>query len=259
MSNIASAFENKKAFIPFITCGDPDLATTEECVVRMEKAGASLIELGIPFSDPTAEGPVIQAASIRALEAGATTDKIFEMVMRLREVRGVKVPMVFMTYANVVFSYGAERFCEKAKACGISGCILPDVPYEEKGEFADVFAKYDMDLISLVSPASEDRIQMISADATGFIYVVSSLGVTGVRSSITTDIHALCAKIKESSKVPCAVGFGISTPEQAADIARFADGIIIGSAIVKLIGKYGEEADKPVYEFVKSVREALDK
>lgn len=257
MSNIASAFENKKAFIPFITCGDPDLATTEECVVRMEKAGASLIELGIPFSDPTAEGPVIQAASIRALKAGATTDKIFEMVSRLREVRDVKVPMVFMTYANVVFSYGAERFCEKAKACGISGCILPDVPYEEKGEFADVFAKYDMDLISLVSPASEDRIQMISAEATGFIYVVSSLGVTGVRSSITTDIHALCAKVKESSKVPCAVGFGISTPEQAKTMAGEADGVIVGSAIVKLLAQYGKDAPDHVEEYVRSMVSAV--
>ena len=179
------------------------------------------------------------------------------MVMRLREVRGVKVPMVFMTYANVVFSYGAERFCEKAKACGISGCILPDVPYEEKGEFADVFAKYDMDLISLVSPASEDRIQMISAEATGFIYVVSSLGVTGVRSSITTDIHALCTKIKESSKVPCAVGFGISTPEQAKTMAGEADGVIVGSAIVKLLAQYGKDAPDHVEEYVRSMVSAV--
>lgn len=257
MSNIASAFANGKAFIPFITCGDPDLETTEECVVRMEKAGASLIELGIPFSDPTAEGPVIQAASIRALEAGATTDKIFEMARRLREVRGVKVPMVFMTYANVVFSYGSERFCEKAKACGISGCILPDVPYEEKGEFADVFAKYDMDLISLISPASEDRIQMIASEATGFIYVVSSLGVTGVRSNITTDIHALCAKIKESAKVPCAVGFGISTPEQAKKMASEADGAIVGSAIVKLLAQYGKDAPDHIEEYVRSMVSAV--
>ena len=257
MSDISKAFANGKAFIPFITCGDPDLETTEECVVRMQEAGASLIELGIPFSDPTAEGPVIMEASIRALEAGATTDKIFDMALRLRRDRGVSVPMVFMTYANVVFSYGIARFCERAKECDISGFILPDVPFEEKEEFAGVMRKYGLDFVSLIAPTSEDRIAKIASGAEGFIYIVSSLGVTGVRSSINTDIASLVKQVKASSRVPCAIGFGISTPEQARSMSMHADGVIVGSAIVKLIAEHGKEAPQYVYEYVKSMVDAI--
>ncbi len=257
MSDISKAFANGKAFIPFITCGDPDLETTEECVVRMQEAGASLIELGIPFSDPTAEGPVIMEASIRALKAGATTDKIFDMALRLRRDRGVSVPMVFMTYANVVFSYGIARFCERAKECDISGFILPDVPFEEKEEFASVMRKYGLDFVSLIAPTSEDRIAKIASGAEGFIYIVSSLGVTGVRSSINTDIASLVKQVKASSRVPCAIGFGISTPEQARSMSMHADGVIVGSAIVKLIAEHGKEAPQYVYEYVKSMVDAI--
>lgn len=255
MSRIKDAFANGKAFIPFITCGDPDLDTTKEVVKAMVKAGADLIELGIPFSDPTAEGPVIQEANIRALSAGTTTDKIFAMTAELS--KEISVPMVYMTYANVVFSYGMERFMKNAAQAGISGLILPDVPYEEKEEFAEVSRKFGLDMVSLIAPTSHDRISTIAKDAEGFIYCVSSLGVTGVRSNITTDIGAMTDLVRSATDVPCAVGFGISTPEQAKHMAQFADGVIVGSAIVKLIAKHGKEAAQPVAEYVKSMKDAI--
>lgn len=253
----ADAFNNKKAFIPFVTCGDPDLETTEELLITLEKAGADLIELGIPFSDPTAEGPVIQEASIRALKHKVTTDDIFEMIRRVRP--KLTIPLVFMTYANVVFSYGIERFVKTSAEVGMSGMILPDVPYEEKEEFSSVCDKYGMDFIPLIAPTSEERISKIASDAKGFIYLVSSLGVTGTRKNITTDLDTIIGKIRESSSVPVAVGFGISTPEQAADISKKSDGIIIGSAIVKLIAKYGSESAPYVYDYVKGIKEAMQK
>ncbi|MBP5654041.1 MAG: tryptophan synthase subunit alpha [Clostridiales bacterium] len=255
MSNIAKAFASGKAFIPFITVGDPDIDTTYEIVTAAAEAGADLIELGIPFSDPTAEGPVIQEASLRALEAGTTTDKVFELVKKLRET--VTVPMVFMTYANVVFSYGADRFISRCAEVGIDGLILPDIPYEEKGEFVDITRQYGVDLISLIAPTSEDRISMIASEAEGFIYVVSSLGVTGVRSSITTDISSLTSKIREVTDVPCAIGFGISTPEQASEMSKCADGVIVGSAIMKIVAEYGKDAPSHVADYVKSMKDAI--
>lgn len=255
MSKIAEAFQNKKAFIPFITCGDPSLEVTEQLVYAMAEAGADLIELGIPFSDPTAEGPVIEAADMRSLKAGTTTDKIFDMVKRVRE--RVALPMVFMTYANVIFSYGSERFLSQAAALGMDGVILPDIPYEEKGEFQELCRKYDMDLISLIAPTSKDRIRMIAREAEGFIYCVSSLGVTGVRSEITTDIEAMVRLVKEVKDIPCAVGFGISTPEQAERMAAVSDGIIVGSAIVKLCAKYGGDCVPYVKEYVRSMKAAV--
>ena len=226
MSKIRSAFENGKAFIPFITCGDPDLETTEKIVKAAAENGADLIELGIPFSDPTAEGPVIQGANIRALAGGVTTDKIFEMVKSLR--KSVTVPMVFMTYANVVFSYGAERFISTCNETGIDGLILPDIPFEEKEEFLPLCRQYDIDLISLIAPTSESRVSMIAKEADGFIYIVTSLGVTGERSEITTDLASIVSVIRENTDVPCAVGFGISTPQQAKEMAAVSDGTIVG-------------------------------
>ena len=255
MSNIAKAFADGKAFIPFITCGDPDLETTERVVRAMAEAGADLIELGIPFSDPTAEGPVIQSANVRALAAGTTTDKIFDMVRRLR--RDVTIPMLFMTYANVVFSYGSERFIATCADIGIDALILPDIPYEEKDEFDPICKRYGVDLISLVAPTSAERIAMVAKEASGFIYVVSSLGVTGVRSEITTDIDAMVQLIRENTKLPCAVGFGISTPEQARKMASLSDGAIVGSAIVKLIAQYGREAVPYVADYVKRMKDAV--
>ena len=256
MSRIAEAFAHGKAFIPFLTCGDPDLETTEAAVRAMAQAGADVIELGIPFSDPTAEGPVIQAANERALAAGTTTDQIFELVCRLR--REVTVPMVFMTYANVVFSYGTERFVSTAAEIGMDGLILPDVPFEEKEEFAPTCRKYGLDLISLIAPTSEDRIARIAKKAEGFLYCVSSLGVTGVRGEITTDVGHMVRLAKAANpELPCAVGFGISTPEQAAAMAAVSDGAIVGSAIVKLMEQYGREAVPHIREYVARMKGAL--
>ena len=255
MSNIRKAFENKKAFIPFVTCGDPDLETTGKIVREMAKNGADLIELGIPFSDPTAEGVVIQGANIRALSGGVTTDKIFGFVRELR--RDVDIPLVFMTYANVVFSYGAERFIKTCREIGIDGIILPDLPFEEKDEFLPLCRQYGVDLISLIAPTSKQRIAMIAKNADGFVYIVSSLGVTGTRSEITTDLDSIVKLVRENTDVPCAIGFGISTPEQAAKMAQVSDGAIVGSAIIKLIEKHGREAAKPVGEYVAAMKAAI--
>lgn len=257
MSNIRKAFEQGKAFIPFITCGDPMLATTEQLVYAMAEAGADLIELGIPFSDPTAEGPVIQAANIRALTGpdSVTTDKIFDMVRRIR-VR-VKSPMVFMTYANVVFSYGTERFLSACQEIGMDGLILPDVPYEEKEEFCPLCRGFGLDFISLIAPTSHDRIRMIAEEADGFVYCVSSLGVTGTREKITTDIGEMVALVKQTKDIPCAVGFGISTPAQAREMSKKADGVIVGSAIVRLIAEHGTASVPYVSEYVRSMKDAM--
>lgn len=255
MSKIKSAFENGKAFIAFITCGDPDLETTAATVRAAAENGADLIELGIPFSDPTAEGPVIQGANLRALSGGVTTDKIFDLVRDLRS--DVKVPMVFMTYANVVFSYGAERFISICRDIGIDGLILPDLPFEEKEEFQSVCHQNEVDLISLIAPTSENRIAMIAKEAEGFLYIVSSLGVTGARSEIKTDLASITEVVRQNTDIPCAIGFGISTPEQARKMAGISDGVIVGSAIIKIIEKYGKEAPKYVGEYVRSMKEAV--
>ena len=255
MSNIRSAFKDGKAFIPFITCGDPDLETTEKAVRAAAENGADLIELGIPFSDPTAEGPVIQGANIRALAGGVTTDKVFDLVRRLRT--DVKIPLVFMTYANVVYSYGAEKFISTCSEIGIDGLILPDIPFEEKDEFLPIAKKYGVDLISFVAPTSENRIAMIAKEAEGFIYIVSSMGVTGMRSEITTDIDHIVSIIRENTDTPCAVGFGISTPEQAKAMAGKSDGAIVGSAIIKILEKHGRDAAPYVGEFVKRMKDAV--
>lgn len=256
MSKIKNAFKNGKAFIAFITCGDPDLDTTERLVREMVANGADLIELGIPFSDPTAEGPVIQSANIRALSGGVTADKVFDMVKRLR--KDIQTPMVFMTYANVVFSYGTQRFIKTAAEIGMDGLILPDVPFEEKQEFAPVCHEYGIDFISLIAPTSLDRISMIAKEAEGFVYCVSSLGVTGVRNQITTDISAMIQSVRKANPdIPCAVGFGISTPERAREMAGYADGVIVGSAIVKIIGQYAGDAVDHVAQYVKSMKDGM--
>ena len=252
MSNIKKAFEQGKAFVAFITCGDPDLETTAAAVRAAVANGADLIELGIPFSDPTAEGPVIQGANIRALSGGVTTDKIFDLVRDLRT--DITVPMVFMTYANVVFSYGAETFIATCKEIGIDGLILPDIPYEEKEEFLPICHRYDVDLISLIAPTSENRISMIAKEAEGFLYIVSSLGVTGTRSEIKTDLKSIVDVVRQNTDIPCAIGFGISTPEQAGKMAAISDGAIVGSAIVKLIERYGKESPNYVGEYVKAMK-----
>ena len=255
MSKIKQAFANGKAFIAFITCGDPDLETTAAAVRAAVENGADLIELGIPFSDPTAKGPVIQGANIRALAGGVTTDRIFDFVRALR--RDVRVPMVFMTYANVVFSYGAEKFISTCQQIGMDGLILPDLPYEEKDEFQPLCSQYGIDLISLIAPTSADRIAMIAKEAEGFLYIVSSLGVTGTRSAITTDLSAIMSLVRQNTEIPCAIGFGISTPEQAKKMAALSDGAIVGSAIIKLLAQYGKDAPQHIGAYVKSMKEAV--
>ena len=253
---IKEAFAKGKAFIPFITCGDPDLETTGRLVRAAVENGADLIELGIPFSDPTAEGPVIQGANLRALRGGITTDKIFAFVRALR--KDVTVPLMFMTYANVVFSYGAEAFISICKEIGIDGIILPDLPFEEKSEFGPLCKQYDVALISLIVPTSDKRIAMIAKEAEGFLYIVSSLGVTGTRSEIATDLSTIMKVVREHTDIPCAIGFGISKPEQAKGMAEIADGVIVGSAIVRIIGEYGKDAVSPVSDYVKEIKNAIE-
>lgn len=256
MSKIAKAFQDHpKAFVSFVTAGDPSLEKTKELILALEKAGSAVVEIGIPFSDPVAEGEVIQRANIRGLAGGCTTDKIFDMLADLRKTS--QVPIVFLTYVNPIFTYGCDKFFTKCQEVGVDGVIVPDVPYEEKGEILGYCQKYGVDLISLIAPTSDQRIQMIAREAMGYIYLVSSLGVTGVRSDITTDIGAIVKKIREASDKPIAVGFGISTPQQAKAMADLSDGAIVGSAIVKIIEKYGDACVEPVYEYAKEMTEAI--
>ena len=256
MSKISNAFKNGKAFIGFLTAGDPTVEKTVEYILAMEEAGCDLIEIGIPFSDPMAEGVVIQDANVRALKHNTTTDDVFEIVRAVRS--KTDIPLVFLTYINPVFFYGYEEFFKKCGELGIDGIISPDLPYEEKGEIADIARKNDVDVISLIAPTSKERIQMIANDATGFIYVVSSLGVTGMRSEIKTDLKSILEDIRDVTDLPLAVGFGINTPEQAKDISRLADGVIVGSAIVKIIEDHGEDAADALKEYVSSMKEACN-
>lgn len=255
MSNTANAFKHGKAFIPFVTAGDPNLEVTKEIILAMEKAGADLIEIGIPFSDPVAEGVVIQAADERALKAGTTTDKIFDMVAKVR--KESNIPLAFMTYINPVYVYGVDKFCKKAAELGVDALIIPDVPYEEKNEVAPFCDKYGIDLISFIAPTSHDRIKTIAKEAQGFVYCVSSMGVTGVRQKITTNLGEMTSLVREVTNVPAAIGFGISTPQQAREMAQYADGVIVGSAIVKICAQYGERCVPYVYDYVKEMKDAV--
>lgn len=256
MNRIRRIFEDRKAFIPFVTAGDPSLSVTEELVPAMAEAGADLVEIGIPFSDPVAEGAVIQAADMRALASGTTTDRIFESVERIRG--KTDVPLAFMTYMNPVFAYGTERFMERAAACRVDALIVPDVPFEERGELLPACEKYGVTLIYLAAPTSKERARAIGERSEGFVYCVSSLGVTGVRERITTDIREMVAQVKAGRDIPCAVGFGISTPQQAREVARYADGVIVGSAVVKLVERYGQQCVGPVRRYVREMKRAVE-
>lgn len=255
MNRIEQAFENKKAFIPFITAGDPCLDVTKEAILAMQRAGADLIEIGIPFSDPVAEGPVIQEADNRALAAGTTTDKIFDMVESIRD--QIHVPFVFMTYINPIYVYGTEKFAKRTRECGGAGVIVPDIPYEERGEIQDAFENEGLTVISMIAPTSASRAKMIAKDAKGFLYCVSSMGVTGVRTEINTDIAGLIQQVKSVTDIPCAIGFGISTPEQASKMAAISDGAIVGSAIVRLVEQYGKDCVPHIEEYVRSMKDAV--
>lgn len=257
MSKIQKAFENGKAFIAFVTGGDPDLETTQKLILEMQESGADIIEVGIPFSDPIAEGPVIQEADLRALTAGCTNDKLFDAMKEIKD--QVTIPLVFMTYINAIYKYGTKKFMDRCVECGISGVIVPDCPYEERDELAPFCEESGIDLIPLIAPTSKDRIQTIAKSAQGFVYVVSSLGVTGVRQNITTDLGAMTNLVKEATDVPCAIGFGIAKPEQAANVCQYADGAIVGSAIVKIVAEYGRDCVPYVGEYVKEMKDSIRK
>lgn len=255
MSRIKDAFKNGRAFIPFVTAGDPNADFTVKLILGMLDAGADVIEIGVPFSDPIAEGPVIQEANIRALSGNMTTDGVFDIVRRVRE-KSDK-PICLMGYLNPVFHYGYDRFFENASKAGVDGIIIADLPFEEKKEAEEVASKYGIEIVSLIAPTSEKRIQMIAKEAKGYIYLVSSLGVTGVRSEITTDVESIVKAIKEVTDTPVAIGFGISTAQQAADMASKSDGAIVGSAIVRQIAAKGENAYEDVVEYVRQMAEAV--
>lgn len=255
MSKIKNAFENKKAFIAFITAGDPSIEKTEEFILTAEKAGADLVEIGIPFSDPIADGPVIQEANVRALKNNVTTDDIFNLVTSVR--KKTDIPLVFLTYLNPIFKYGYERFLTRCQEVELDGLIIPDLPFEEKGELAPLAKQYDVDIISLIAPTSEQRIKTIAEDSSGFLYIVASMGVTGVRTEIKTDLPSILKAVKTASDTPTAVGFGINTPEQAKTISQYTDGVIVGSAIVKIIAEHGENAAPYIYEYIASMKNAM--
>jgi tryptophan synthase alpha chain len=257
MNRISNAFKNKnkKVFIGFLTAGDPDIKKSEEFILEMARAGADLVEIGIPFSDPIAEGKVIEAANTRALSCGTTTDTVFELV---QNVRGkTQIPLVFLTYLNPVFKYGYEKFFKRCNSTGIDGIIIPDLPFEEKGELAYYAEQNDVNIISLIAPTSKERIKRIAKNSAGFIYLVSSMGVTGVRDSIDTDLESIIIDIRSVTDIPVAIGFGISTPEQAGRFGGISDGVIVGSAIVKIIEQHGQNAAPYIYEYVKSMKSAL--
>ena len=255
MNRIESAFKNKKAFIPFITAGYPNMTKTEDFIYEMVSAGADLIEIGIPFSDPLAEGPVIQESSQKALEECANLDNIFELVKKVRKT--VSIPLVFMTYVNPVFKCGYDNFFKQCSLIGIDGIIIPDLPFEEKNEISDYAKKYDVKIISLIAPTSEKRISEIAKEAEGFLYIVSSMGVTGVRNEIKTDLKSILASVKSVTNIPTAIGFGIHSTEQANEMSKIADGVIVGSAIIKIIKQYGTKADDYIYDYVKSMKTAI--
>lgn len=254
-NRIAKAFENKKAFIGFLTAGDPTFDSSFNNIMAMINAGADLVEIGIPFSDPIAEGVVIQNADVRALNGGMTTDKAFEIASKVRA--ETDIPLVFMTYLNPVFKYGYDRFFSKCAEIGVDGLICPDMPFEEKSEADKIAKSHGISIISMIAPTSEERIKSIAESAEGFLYIVSSLGVTGVRSEIKTDLASIMESVKKYAHVPAAIGFGISTPEQAAKMAGISDGAIVGSAIVRIIEKHGENAADEIYNYVKPMADAV--
>lgn len=255
MTEIQQAFANGKAFIPFVTAGDPDLETTARLLVEMSKNGADIIEIGIPFSDPIAEGVVIQEADLRALASGTTTDKIFDMLLQIRP--QIECALAIMTYMNPIFVYGTDRFMQRCADCGVAAVIVPDTPFEEKQELAPYCDAHGVELISLIAPTSHERVRAIAQEAQGFVYCVSSMGVTGVRSEITTDIGEMVSLVKSVRDIPCAIGFGISTPEQARQMAASADGVIVGSAIMKIIAAHGRNSVVPVVEYIREMKAAV--
>jgi len=256
MSNLAVVFQNKKVFIPFVVADDPDIETTVKSVVTLAENGADIVELGIPFSDPVADGPVIQKADLRAFKAGVRTEVVFDIVKKIRE--QTQVPLVFLTYLNIVFKYGYSEFCQRCQKLGVSGLVIPDLPLEEQEEIRPSADKFGIDLIPLIAPTSEGRIEKIAEHASGFIYVVSSLGVTGVRDDIAKQkLSETIQRVRKVTNVPTAIGFGIHSPEQAETLAGIADGIIIGSAVVQIISEGGTDLQDKLAEYTRSIKDAI--
>lgn len=256
MSRLTKVFQNNKAFIPFVVANYPDAASTVKNVVSLAQNGADIIELGIPFSDPIADGPVIQAADVQALKKGdLTTDKLFDMVKQIRQ--QTDIPLVFLTYLNIVYRYGYQEFTAKCSEVGVDGLVIPDLPLEERDELAPTAQKQGVDIIPLVTPVSGDRVPAIAKAATGFIYVVSSLGVTGERSEFDQHLKELLNRIHQATDTPAAIGFGIHTPEQAKAMAEIADGVIIGSACVKITQEQGDKAPKALGQYARTIKQAL--
>lgn len=255
MSKIRDAFQNKKAFVGFLTAGDPSLEKTAEYIMTMEKAGASVIEIGIPFSDPIAESPVVQEANVRALsvEGGCTTDMIFDMLAHIKD--KISVPIVLMSYLNPVYKFGYEEFMAKCAETGVSGIIIPDMPYDERGELLPFAEKHDVDIISLVAPASKSRIRMIAQEAKGYIYVLPSLNATDARNDIITDISGIVTEIRRVTDVPIILEIGVHYPE--AEYETIADGFVVENAIVNIIEKHGNEATGPIFDYVKKTVDSL--
>lgn len=245
----------EKALITFVTAGDPDLDTTEKLVLEMFENGSDIVEIGVPFSDPVAEGKVIQEASLRSLSHGTNLTEIFGTVENLR--KKTDKPILLMMYINTIFRFGTERFFKLCREKGVDGVIVPDLPYEERDEIRSFADDNGIIPISLVAPTSHQRIENIASDARGFLYCVSSTGVTGTRSKFSTDFDEFFGEIKKSCKVPAMVGFGISGPEQAAKMGSYCDGVIVGSAIVDIVGKHGKDSVQKVGEFVHSLKGAL--
>ncbi len=233
--------QGKKALITFLTVGDPNLEVSEKAIRTMQEEGVDLIELGVPFSDPAADGVIIQAADERALKQGVDIFKVFELVEKIRS--DIKIPMVFLLYYNVIIQYGIDEFFKRCKSAGIDGLIIPDLPYEESDDIREYTEKYGVYQISLVSPASRGRIKIIAENARGFLYCVSSLGVTGEKSSFQTNFEEFFSAIKKYSKVPACIGFGISNGRQVEELSAYCDGAIVGSAIVKAIASGKTEAE----------------
>ncbi|MCL2706759.1 MAG: tryptophan synthase subunit alpha [Dehalococcoidia bacterium] len=255
MNRISRAFSAGKAFIPFITGGYPDIKITEKLLYALHDAGADLIEIGIPFSDPIAEGPVIEVADEHALRMGCTAEKLFDLVSRVRA--DINIPLLFMTYYNPIFVYDTSKFTKCCVKSGIDGIIVPDLPFEERDELLKPCVSQGLKLISLIAPTSKARIKTIAQNSDGFIYCVSSLGVTGERHTLDDSARHMVAQVRLATNTPCAVGFGISTSAQARNVAGFADGVIVGSAIIRLISKYGQDCVAPVSQFAKEIKQAI--
>lgn len=255
MSKLDKAFTKGKAVIAFLTAGDPTIGDSVRYVQVMEEAGADLIEIGVPFSDPIADGPVIMEADVRALAGHIHLPQAMEEARAIRRVS--EIPLVFLTYFNPVFSYGAERFFRDCAEIGVGGVIIPDLPIEEQDEVRPFAEEYGVSLIQMIAPTSKERIRRIAERASGFLYIVSSMGVTGMRDGFSMNVEDMIAAVREVTDVPCAVGFGIHTPEQARQMAAGADGIITGSAVVDLIGRHGGEADEALRTYIRSMKAAV--